>query len=97
MPKYDFDLIVIGAGSGGISSAILGKNLGKRVALVEKHRIGGECTWSGCVPSKALIKAADIAHGIQNAELFGLKLPSADQLDSSKVMLHVRDIIARVY
>ena len=57
MGYYDFDLTVIGAGSGGISSAILGMNLGKRVALIEKNRIGGECTWSGCVPSKALIKS----------------------------------------
>ena len=74
MRGFAFDLIVLGGGSGGISSAILGNNLGRRVALIEKNRIGGECTWSGCVPSKALIKAAEIAHGVQRIEDFGLKM-----------------------
>jgi pyruvate/2-oxoglutarate dehydrogenase complex dihydrolipoamide dehydrogenase (E3) component len=97
MSKFDYDLIVIGAGSGGISSAILGSNLGKRVALVEKSRIGGECTWSGCVPSKALIKAAEIAHGIGRAADFGLKLDGTPRLDARNVMTHVRSVVERVY
>ncbi len=62
MSKYDYDLIVIGGGSGGISSAILALKLGKKVALVEKKKIGGDCTWYGCVPSKALIKASEVAN-----------------------------------
>lgn len=97
MRAFDFDLIVLGGGSGGISSAILGHNLGKRVALVEKNRIGGECTWSGCVPSKALIKAAEIAHGIHRVEDFGLKLKRTTELDCRDVMSHVRAIRERVY
>jgi len=96
MSKYKYDLIVIGAGSGGISSAILAKNLGKRVALVEKRRIGGECTWSGCVPSKALIRAAETAHEIQHLRQVGLTTNEI-QLNTDGVMNHVRAIIQRVY
>lgn len=97
MTAFDFDLIVIGAGSGGISSAILGMNLGKRVALVEKHRIGGECTWSGCVPSKALIKAAEVMHHSKSLEQFGLRPNSNIDVDASRVMDHVRSVREHVY
>lgn len=96
MSSYDYDLVVVGAGSGGISAANLGVNLGKKVALVEKRRIGGECTWTGCVPSKALIKAAEVAHHARSAAAFGLRLDCAG-LDASNVMSHVRDVILRVY
>ena len=60
--NYDYDCIVIGGGSAGLTAAFTAAGLGKRVAIAEKHRIGGECTWSGCVPSKALIAAAHAAH-----------------------------------
>lgn len=63
MMKDPYDLIVIGAGSGGLVAARFAAQLGARVALAEKNRIGGDCTWTGCIPSKALLKAAKIAHG----------------------------------
>ena len=94
--SYNYDLIVIGAGSGGISAANLALGLGKKVALVEKKQIGGDCTWFGCVPSKALIKAADVAHKIKNAGHFGLKLDDSS-LDSQNVMAHVRAVRESVY
>ncbi len=97
MSAYDFDLTVIGAGSGGISSAILGMNLGKRVALVEKKRIGGECTWSGCIPSKALIKSAEIVHGIKHVGEYGLKFNGSSKLHTKDVMSHVRWVREHVY
>jgi pyruvate/2-oxoglutarate dehydrogenase complex dihydrolipoamide dehydrogenase (E3) component len=97
MRKYDYDLIVIGAGSGGISASILGNNLGKKVALVEKKRIGGECTWSGCVPSKTLIKSAQIAHELNHMKEYGLSFKNGFKLDTDQVMNHVRKIIHRVY
>jgi pyruvate/2-oxoglutarate dehydrogenase complex dihydrolipoamide dehydrogenase (E3) component len=97
MAQFDYDLVVLGAGSGGISAVNLGLNLGKKVALVEKNRIGGECTWSGCVPSKALIKAAEAAFTIKNMEKYGLKTAASKQVDTRKVMDHVRAVIARVY
>jgi pyruvate/2-oxoglutarate dehydrogenase complex dihydrolipoamide dehydrogenase (E3) component len=58
MAESDYDLVIIGAGSGGLVAADFAAKLGARVALVEKSRIGGDCTWTGCVPSKALLKAA---------------------------------------
>jgi pyruvate/2-oxoglutarate dehydrogenase complex dihydrolipoamide dehydrogenase (E3) component len=97
MTTFDYDLIVIGAGSGGISSAILGKNLGKKVALVEKKKIGGDCTWYGCVPSKALIKSAEIARHFNQMGKYGLSLDGAAQLDTRKVMAHVRTVREQVY
>ena len=80
MSKYDYDLIVIGAGSGGISAVNFAVGLGKKVALVEKHKIGGDCTWYGCIPSKALLKAANIAHHVKNINKYGMNFKQ-DTLD----------------
>ena len=67
-----YDLTIIGGGSAGLVLAVAGANLGKKTALVEKHRIGGDCLWTGCVPSKALLKAAKVANYIRNAEKYGV-------------------------
>ncbi|MDW7680387.1 MAG: FAD-dependent oxidoreductase, partial [bacterium] len=97
MSNYNYDLMVIGAGSGGISAVNLGKNLGKKVALVEKEKIGGDCTWYGCVPSKALIKASEVAHHVNTLEKYGLKLDGNANLDAKQVMAHVRATREKVY
>ncbi|MEJ2536670.1 MAG: FAD-dependent oxidoreductase [Calditrichia bacterium] len=97
MAKFDYDLIVIGGGSAGISSAILGMKLGKKVALVEKNRIGGDCTWYGCVPSKALIKVSEVAHKTTHLYDYGLRLNAPVKPDTSQVMNHVRSIREQVY
>lgn len=97
MSRFDYDLIVIGAGSGGISSAILSNNLGKTTALVEKQKIGGECTWTGCVPSKALIRAAETAHKVQQMQRLGLRSEATASLNTDGVMDHVRSVIQQVY
>ena len=90
------DLIVIGAGSAGLAAASLAARVGARVTLVESHRIGGDCTWTGCVPSKTLIHAAGVAHGMRRAEIFGL--PRLEpKVDLGAVMDRVRAAIARVY
>ena len=62
-----YDLIVIGAGSGGITAAEFGARLGVKVALIEKNKVGGDCTWTGCIPSKALLKVAKVAHTMRSA------------------------------
>jgi pyruvate/2-oxoglutarate dehydrogenase complex dihydrolipoamide dehydrogenase (E3) component len=67
-----YDLTIIGGGSAGLVLAVAGAKLGKKTALVEKHRIGGDCLWTGCVPSKALLKAAKVANYIRNAEKYGI-------------------------
>ena len=67
-----YDLTIIGGGSAGLVLAVAGAKLGKKTALVEKHRIGGDCLWTGCVPSKALLKAAKVANYVRNAEKYGI-------------------------
>jgi len=63
-----YDIVIIGAGGGGITAAFEAQRRGARVALLEKHKIGGECTHSGCVPSKALIDIAKNYHAIQQSQ-----------------------------
>ncbi|GKU79048.1 mercuric reductase [Paenibacillus sp. L3-i20] len=62
MVKSHYDIIIIGAGAGGLNAALKAVELGKQVLLVEKFKPGGECTWAGCIPSKALIQIADEIH-----------------------------------
>jgi pyruvate/2-oxoglutarate dehydrogenase complex dihydrolipoamide dehydrogenase (E3) component len=75
-----YDLIIIGGGSAGLTAAGLAAQLGSCVALVEKDRIGGDCTWTGCVPSKTLLKTSKVAHQIRRAERYGLS-PAEPQVD----------------
>lgn len=90
------DLVVIGAGSGGLVAARFAAKLGSRVALVEKDRIGGDCTWAGCVPSKALIKAAKVAHTTRTASQYGV-VTNAPSVDMAAVRAYVRGAIRNVY
>lgn len=92
----EYDLVIIGGGSAGLTAAGFAVQLGARVALVEKHRIGGDCTWTGCVPSKTLLKVAKVTHQMRTADRYGLN-PVEMQVDLGAVMAHVRDVIAEVY
>ena len=84
-----YDLTIIGGGSAGLVLAVAGAKLGKKTALVEKHRIGGDCLWTGCVPSKALLKAAKVANYIRNAGKYGIAgTPTTP--DWQRVMAYVR-------
>lgn len=96
MAALDFDLVIIGAGSGGLTAAGFAAQLGAKVALVEKNRIGGDCTWTGCVPSKALLKAAKIAHEVRTASRFGV-LANPPIVEMTKVRTYVRQAIQQVY
>src|SRR5262245_17991261 len=96
MAAHDYDLVIIGAGSGGLTAAGFAAQLGAKVALVEKNRIGGDCTWTGCVPSKALLKAAKIAHEMRTAHRFGITSHSPDP-EMTKVRAYVRHAIEQVY
>ena len=90
-----YDLVIVGAGSGGLSAAAFAAQLGVRVALVEKHRIGGDCTWTGCVPSKTLLKTAKVAHEMRTADRYGLSA-AEPRVDLKAVMAHVRDVIGEI-
>jgi pyruvate/2-oxoglutarate dehydrogenase complex dihydrolipoamide dehydrogenase (E3) component len=69
--RYDYDLVVVGGGSGGLVAARLAHNLGAKVALVDKERLGGDCLYAGCVPSKTLIHIAKVTHQLRQTGSLG--------------------------
>jgi len=92
--KYDF--IVIGGGSAGLVAAKFATGLGKKTAIVEAKKLGGDCTHFGCIPSKTLLKSANIANSIKNIQKYGLDI-DASKLDTSGAFKHVRDVVRSVY
>ena len=76
MPKYQYDIIIIGGGSAGLSLASGASQLGVKVLLIAKEELGGDCLHFGCVPSKALLKSAKIAHHVKNSQEFGIRSAS---------------------
>ena len=90
-----YDIVIIGAGSGGLVVASGASQLGAKVALVEKHKMGGECLNTGCVPSKTLIHSAKVVSLMKRAETFGLD-PVNVKFDYSKVIDHVHSVINRI-
>jgi pyruvate/2-oxoglutarate dehydrogenase complex dihydrolipoamide dehydrogenase (E3) component len=96
MATREFDLVIVGAGSGGLTAAGFAAQLGARVVLIEKNRIGGDCTWTGCVPSKALLKAAKVAHEIRTASRFGISA-NPPVVEMTQVRAYVRQAIEQVY
>jgi pyruvate/2-oxoglutarate dehydrogenase complex dihydrolipoamide dehydrogenase (E3) component len=88
-----YDLVVVGGGSGGLNVALAAARVGAKVALVERAKLGGECTHSACVPSKALIEAARLAHQIRQAPSYGLCV-AAPEVDFGGVMARVRAVVA---
>ena len=91
----DFDLLIIGAGSAGLSVAAGAAQLGVKTALVERGRMGGDCLNFGCVPSKALLAAAHAAHTIRDSDRFGLRVP-APEIDWDAVRAHVQGVITAI-
>jgi pyruvate/2-oxoglutarate dehydrogenase complex dihydrolipoamide dehydrogenase (E3) component len=87
-----YDLVIIGMGSGGMVGAEFASTIGLRVAVIERGRVGGDCLWTGCVPSKALLASAKAAHTMRVADKYGL--PSIDPLDidTSLVWKRIRSI-----
>jgi len=91
-----FDLVVLGSGAAGRTAAVVARGLGASVALVERGRLGGECTWRGCVPSKTLLAAARAAALPGRLADFGLALHVSSPVDTTGVMAHIRSVIASV-
>ena len=94
---FDYDLAIIGAGSAGLTAARFAARLGKRVALVEANRVGGDCTWTGCVPSKALLHAARVATIPSTTPVISVSTQGEPEVDFAAVMARVRNVIERIY
>jgi pyruvate/2-oxoglutarate dehydrogenase complex dihydrolipoamide dehydrogenase (E3) component len=93
-----YDIAVIGAGSGGLVAALTAQRRGAKVALIERYKIGGECTHFGCVPSKSLISSARLYQAMKESEKHGLpKVDVSPDLDFSKVMERVDQIVQGIY
>lgn len=90
-----YDLVVIGGGTAGLTAAVGAAGVGARVLLAEEHRTGGDCLWTGCVPSKALIATARRAHAMRTADEVGLD-PVEPTVDLSRVMARVHETIATI-
>lgn len=95
MTEKNYDIIVIGAGSGGLSVAAGASQMGARVALFEAGEMGGDCLNVGCVPSKALLAAAHAAEVFRSSEALGIAA-TEPPIDFSRVMAHVRNVIAAI-
>ena len=91
----DLDLAIVGGGTAGLTAAVLAAEVGARVALVESGRTGGDCLWTGCVPSKSLIATADLAHRMRHADDVGLT-PTDPAIDLGHVLDRVRKVQARI-
>ena len=96
LPKGRYNLVVIGAGTAGLVSAGGAAALGARVALIERHLMGGDCTNYGCVPSKAMIRSARVAYATQGAPEFGIRLQGGSEINFDEVMERMRRLRARI-
>lgn len=86
-----YDLVIVGMGSGGLVAAEFAASLGLRVAAVERQRVGGDCLWTGCVPSKALLASAKVAHHLRTADRYGLEAVEPE-IDLAAVWRRIRAI-----
>src|SRR5690554_8218907 len=86
-----FDIIVLGSGPGGYVAAIRASQLGFKTAIVEKENLGGVCLNWGCIPTKALLRSAEVFNYLKNAEDYGLTVKEYDR-DFEKVVGRSRDV-----
>jgi pyruvate/2-oxoglutarate dehydrogenase complex dihydrolipoamide dehydrogenase (E3) component len=88
---HDYDLVIIGMGSGGLTAAKFAASLNLRVAAIERDRVGGDCLWTGCVPSKALLASAKVAQRMRTADAYGLTAVEPE-IDRNVVWERIRRI-----
>jgi pyruvate/2-oxoglutarate dehydrogenase complex dihydrolipoamide dehydrogenase (E3) component len=90
-----YDLVIVGMGSAGMVAAEFASTLGVRVAAVERGRLGGDCLWTGCVPSKALLASAKVAHHMRTAGEFGIEAVEP-RVDLTRVFERIRGVQGRI-
>ncbi|MBI3357395.1 MAG: mercuric reductase [Nitrospirae bacterium] len=95
-PTGRYNIVVIGAGTAGLITAVIAASLGAKVALIEKHLMGGDCLNVGCVPSKGVIRAARAWADLRNAAEFGLHIPAGVKYDFGAAMARMRKLRARI-
>ncbi len=93
----DFDLVVLGAGTGGYSAAFRAAQLGLKVALVDEDKIGGTCLHRGCIPTKALLESAAFAERIRHAKDFGIDLPGDAAVDYARMAARRDQVVKRMW
>jgi dihydrolipoamide dehydrogenase len=93
--RFDYNMVVIGAGSAGLVTSYISAAVKAKVALIERHKMGGDCLNTGCVPSKAIIKSAKVNHLINQAKKLGFKNISTE-FDFAEVMARVHKVIAKI-
>lgn len=86
-----YDLLIVGMGSGGMTAAEFGASLGLKVGVAERGRVGGDCLWTGCVPSKALLASAKAAHTMRHADHYGIE-PCEPRIDTARVFSRIRSV-----
>jgi dihydrolipoamide dehydrogenase len=96
MTDHTFDLVVLGGGSGGYAAALRAAELGKTVALVEKDKVGGTCLHRGCIPTKALLHAAEVADTAREAAAYGIRA-TLEGIDPTGVRSYREGIVAKKY
>ncbi len=96
MTEHAFDLVVLGGGSGGYAAALRAAELGRSVALVEKDRVGGTCLHRGCIPTKALLHAAEVADVTRDAATLGIRA-HLDGIDPAALRAYREGIVAKKY
>ncbi|WP_373500568.1 mercuric reductase [Desulfococcus sp.] len=95
-PASRYNLVVIGAGTAGLVCAAGAAGLGAKVALIERHLMGGDCLNAGCVPSKAVIRAARAAAAVRDAGEFGVRVPEGVTMDFGEAMARMRRLRASI-
>ena len=94
--SFDYDVIVIGGGAAGLTAAGVSASLGAKTAMIEEKKLGGDCTWYGCIPSKTLLKSAKVAHTVRQAAGYGIRTDNLT-IDFEAVMKRVHSVQQNVY
>ena len=93
--KFDHNIVVLGAGSGGLVTAYIAAVIKAKVTLIEKHKMGGDCLNTGCVPSKALIRSGKLMHNIKHSQKYGVQ-SATGEIDFASTMQRVHEVIAKI-
>src|ERR1700749_3531105 len=96
MAQHQADLVILGGGSGGYAAALRAAELGMSVTLIEKDKVGGTCLHRGCIPTKALLHAGEIADGARESAQFGVRA-TFEGIDMPGVNSYKDSVVARLY